>query len=56
MRTQIEMEEEALIEDYNNGYLTIDEYHRELHDLEADYRAAAEEAAQRAYDRELEGW
>ena len=52
----IEREEEELERRYNDGEITIKEYNRELQELYRDYRAYAEEAAQDAYDAEMERW
>jgi hypothetical protein len=54
--TQMEREEESLCEDYNNGSITLSEYNRAVNDLHREYRAQAEEAAQEAYERELDRW
>ena len=54
--TQIEREEDALTEAYNNGEISLTEYNKEIQSLRADYAAEAREAAQDAYDREMGNW
>lgn len=56
MPTQYEREEDALVEALNEGRITQQEYNREMRELQRDYRAAAEESAQRAYDDEMARW
>lgn len=51
-----EREERRLEEQYENGELSNKEFTKELNELFRDYRASAEEAAQRAYDDEVERW
>jgi hypothetical protein len=53
---QFEREEEALEEAYNNGEITAKEYNKQMQELQRDYRAAAQEAAQEAYDNEMGRW
>ena len=53
---QFEREEEDIINQINNGELTNQEGQRQLNELYRDYRAAAEESAQRAYSDELSRW
>ena len=55
-RPQLEQEEEILAEQLASGAITPEEYNREMRELERDYRADAMEAAERAYDDELERW
>ena len=38
------------------GHLTPEEAGQELHELHRDWRRSAEEAAQRAYDDEIDRW
>ena len=52
----LEREEQYLEEQLANGEITVKEYNRELRELYRDYRAQAEESAQRAYDDEMERW
>jgi hypothetical protein len=53
---QLELEEDYLDEQYAAGTITSAEYAKELRELQRDYRAAAEEAAQDAYETELRYW
>jgi len=53
---QLEREEQALQDQLDRGEITIAEYNREMRELQREYRAAAREAAQDAYDRELDRW
>ena len=54
MLTRLEREEDALTEEYNNGDMSLSEYNQAMQELHREYRAYAEEAAQEAYDREME--
>ena len=56
MKTQLEQEEEILEEQLERGEITPEEYNREMRELERYYRAAATDAAERAYDEEMERW
>ena len=56
MLTRLEREEDALTEEYNNGDMSLSEYNQAMQELHREYRAYAEEAAQEAYDREMDGW
>ena len=49
-------EEDFLVEELNSGRITRREFDREIWELRHDYRASAHEAAQDAYERELERW
>jgi len=53
---QIEQEEEYLSAQLSSGEITLAEYNREIRELYRSYRAAAEEAAEAAYDDELNRW
>jgi predicted nucleic acid-binding Zn-ribbon protein len=53
---QLEREEEALEDAYNNGEITVKEYNKQVQELQRDYRAAAQEAAQEAYENEMGRW
>ena len=55
-RTIIEREEDALSERLANGEISTAEYNREMRELSRDYRDAAEQEAQGAYEREKEQW
>jgi hypothetical protein len=56
MNTQFEREEDALVNDLNEGRITRDEFNKQMRELRLDMQAAAEEAAQRAYDEEMARW
>lgn len=53
---QLELEEEALYEAYERGKITNEQLQKDLRELHREYRAAAEEAAFDAYERELSNW
>lgn len=52
----LENQEQYLDEALNNGEISNHEYHEQMRELHQDYRAQAEEAAQEAYDREMNCW
>jgi hypothetical protein len=52
----LDREEELLAKAYENGELTLEEYNKELQDMRREYRWLAEEAAQEAYDNEMQRW
>ena len=54
--TQFDFEMEALEEQLEGGEITSKEYGKLSRELERDYRDAARESAQDAYDNELEQW
>lgn len=54
--SQYDREERQLDEDMAAGRISPAEHREQLRDLHADYRAGAEEAAQGAYDREMDRW
>lgn len=56
IESQFEREEELIEQDYAAGNISSDERNRLLRDLHRDYREAARESAQDAYDREMERW
>ena len=56
MSTQWEREEDQIDRDYENGLIDLVEYKKQIRDLRNDYMDAAREAAQNAYDREIESW
>lgn len=56
IESQLEREEDALIDELNDGRITREEYNRARRELQREYNDAAREAAQGAYDRELERW
>ncbi len=56
MYSHFEKEEQYLEEQLANGEITNAEFNKEMRELQRDYRAAAEEAAQEAYDNEMGCW
>jgi hypothetical protein len=54
--SQIEREEQYFIDQLNAGEITEFEFEQEMRELQRSYRAAAEEAAQNAYDAEMNNW
>ena len=56
MSRQLEIEEQALEDDLNNGVISLTEYNRELRSLHRDYRYAAQESAEQAYSDEMDRW
>jgi hypothetical protein len=54
--SQFDREEEALDRAYQNGDITLKQYQDEMRELQRDYRGAAQEAAERAYEDELDRW
>ncbi len=53
---QMEKEEQYLEDELESGSISLNEYNDAMRELERDYRGAAEESAQRAYDDELRNW
>jgi len=53
MSSAIEREEAFLEDQLANGEITLSEFNREMREVQRDFRAAAEEAAQEAYDNEM---
>lgn len=51
-----EREESAIQEAYSRGEITNAEMWRQMKELNRDYRDAAQESAQGAYEREMENW
>jgi len=51
-----EREEEDIEERYAKGYITLNEYNEEMRELQRSYAAAAEEAAEDAYQNEMDRW
>jgi len=49
-------EEERLSDELDAGKITDAEYREEIRELQRDHRGAAEEAAQEAYEREMDRW
>ncbi len=56
MNSQYDREVEQLERDYADGLITLAEFNEAMRELERDYRSAAEESAQRAYDDEFNRW
>lgn len=55
-KTQLEREEDALEDVYNQGAISLSEYNKEMREIQSDYQFAAEQAAQEAYDAEMNRW
>ena len=53
---QMEREEDILCEQLNRGEITLEEFNNGMRDMQREYRAMAEEAAQQAYDDEMGRW
>ena len=57
---QYEREEEQLERYLHEGHITLDEYNKQLRDMQQNYRdemrGQAEEAAERAYNDVMSGW
>ncbi len=51
-----EREEDQLCNDLNNGKIDRTEFNKQMRELSRDRQAAANEAAQDAYDREMDRW
>jgi hypothetical protein len=54
--SQMEREEQDLCDRVNSGEISTTEYNQEMRDLQREYRGMAEEAAQDAYDNEMNNW
>lgn len=54
--TAFEREEEDIQRRYADGEITNAEMRAEIRELQRDYAGAAREAAQNAYDDEMERW
>lgn len=55
-KRQREREEAELERAYEAGEMSADEYAMSMREISLDYADMAREAAERAYDRELENW
>lgn len=55
-QTQYDREEDQLDRDLAAGLITPAQHREQMRELQRDYRGAAEEAAQNAYERELGNW
>ena len=53
---QLEREEANLEQELEEGTITQKEYNDAMRELQRNYRAAAEESAQGAYEAEMERW
>ena len=53
---EIHIEEEQLHKELNDGGITLSEYNNRMQELQRDYRAAARESAEGAYQEEMERW
>jgi hypothetical protein len=51
-----EREIEAMDNDLASGAITMQEYTRNIRELERDYRDCAQDSAQEAYEREMDRW
>jgi hypothetical protein len=56
MTSQFDREVDILDGELTDGALSPEEHRRAIRELEQDYRAAAQEAAEDAYRDELGGW
>lgn len=56
VESQYDREEQYIIDQMNSGTISQQEGRQQLRELQRDYRAAAQEAAQDAYDREMDRW
>ncbi len=56
VESQYDREEQYIIDQMNSGMISQQEGRKQLRELQRDYRAAAQEAAQDAYDREMDRW
>lgn len=54
--SQLDSEEQAIADAYNNGDISLAEYNEQMKELQREYRWMAEEAAQEAYDNEMGRW
>ena len=55
-RTRVDRELEIIEDELNHGQITLTEHNDAVRDLERSYRDEAREAAQEAFDREMEQW
>jgi predicted RNA-binding protein associated with RNAse of E/G family len=49
-------EEDELTRQVNEGIISQATYQKAMREIHAEYRAMAQDAAQEAYDREMERW
>ncbi len=55
-QTAMEREEDALVNDLNEGRIDRAEYNKLMRALHQEYRDMAREAAHEAYEREMDRW
>ena len=53
---ELEREEDFLLEQLRNGEISDQEYNRTIKEIHYQYSREARDAAEEAYDRELERW
>lgn len=53
---QLEREQEYLEEQLNRGEISLAEFNREMREIQREYRAMAQEAAEEAYHNEIDRW
>jgi len=51
-----ERAEQELEDDLSSGRISLTEYNAAMRELSREYQDAAHEAAEQAYDREMENW
>ncbi len=56
MNDAYEREEQAIVDDYNNGVIDDRTFREQMRGLHDDLRHQAEEEAAEAYDRVMGGW
>lgn len=56
MERACEREEQQAHEDHAAGRITLVELNKRIRDIQRDYRDAAQEAAEDAYERERDRW
>lgn len=56
MERACEREEQAAADDLNAGRIDQKQYNARIRDIQRDYREAADESANDAYERERERW
>lgn len=56
IESEMEMEEQDLCDQLNDGAISTSEYNRQMNNLHREYRSMAEESAQEAYDDEMRRW
>ena len=56
MNSELEREEQYLEDQLANGEICMKEYNKEMREIHDSYRACAEEAAEDAYNDEMDRW